>query len=131
MSGNTAQLFSRVGDIQWVASGLGPNIAMDGSGTALVFTADSANGGRIERVSIIHLGSNAASLLRFFIGNGSTFSLIEEVVMPTNTLSQGAISTPQFLLRVPIILAPSYTLKVAVAAVVASGYQITAFGGKY
>lgn len=138
MAANTSQIFSRVGDIQWIASGLGANTATDGTGTtALVFTADATNGGRIERVTAIHLGTNIAGLLRFFVNNGSTAataannSLVEELAMPANTLVQNAISTPQVLVRVPIILPPGYTLRVAVATAVAAGYQITAYGGKY
>lgn len=138
MAGNTSQLFSRVADIQWIASGLGANTATDGTGTtALVFTADATNGGRIERVTAIHLGTNVAGLLRFFVNNGATAgtaannTLIEELAMPANTVSQSAISTPQVLLRVPIILPPGYTLRVAVATAVAAGYQVTAYGGKY
>lgn len=138
MAGNTSQLFSRVADIQFVASGLGANTATDGTGTtALVFTADATNGGRIERVTAIHLGTNVAGLLRFFVNNGATAAtatnntLIEELAMPANTVSQSAISTPQVLVRVPIILPPGYTLRVAVATAVASGYQVTAYGGKY
>lgn len=135
---NTSQIFSRVADIQWVASGLGANTAMDGTGTvATVFTADATNGGRVERVNIIHLGTNIASLLRFFVNNGSTTataannSLIEEMAMAANTVSQTAISVPAALLRVPIVLPPGYRLTVAVATAVAAGYQIAAFGGKY
>ncbi len=135
---NTSQIFSRVADIQWVASGLGANTATDGTGTvALIFTADATNGGRIERVNILHLGTNVLSLLRFFINTGGSAavaannSLVEEVSMPANTVSQTAISVPQSLLRVPMVLPPGYTLRVAVATAVASGYQITVFGGKY
>lgn len=138
MAANTSQIFSKVADVQWIASGLGANTAMDGTGTtALVFTADATNGGRIERVSAIHLGTNVAGLLRFFVNNGATAAtaanntLIEELAMPANTVSQSAISTPQVMVRVPIILPPGYTLRVAVATAVASGYQVTAYGGKY
>lgn len=138
MAANNLQIFSRVADVQWIASGLGANTAMDGTGTvATIFTADATNGGRIERVNIEHLGTNIASLLRFFVNNGSSTavaannSLIEEMAMAANTVSQTAISTPAVLLRVPIVLPPGYKLTVAVATAVASGYQITAFGGKY
>ena len=138
MAGNTSQLFSRVADVQWIASGLGANTATDGTGTTvLIFTADATNGGRIERVSAIHLGTNIAGLLRFYVNNGSSAataannSLIEELAMPANTVAQNAISVPQVMIRVPIILPPGYTLRASVATAVASGYQITAFGGKY
>jgi hypothetical protein len=138
MSANTNQIFSIVGDVQWIPSGLGANTAMDGTGTtALIFTADATNGGRVERVNVVHLGTNIASLLRFFVNNGSTAgtaannTLIEELAMPANAVSQVAISVPQALLRVPIVLPPGYTLRVAVATAVAAGYQITTFGGKY
>jgi len=138
MAANTSQIFSKVSDVQWVASGLGANTATDGTGTTvLIFTADATNGGRIERVQAMHLGTNVAGMLRFFVNNGATAAtagnntLIEELAMPANTVSQSAIATPQVLLRVPIILPPGYTLRAAVTTAVAAGYQITAFGGKY
>lgn len=138
MAANTSQIFSRVADIQWGSTNVAANTAMDGTGTVVtIFTADATNGGRIERVSIEHLGTNVASLLRFFVNNGSTTataannSLIEEVAMAANTVSQTAISTPGYMVRVPIVLPPGYKLTVANAVLVASGYQVTAFGGKY
>jgi len=138
MSANTSQIFSRVAHIGWIPSGLGANTAMDGTGTTvLIFTADVTNGSRIERVTALHLGTNIAGLIRFFVNNGSSAAvaanntLIEELAMPANTVSQTAISVPQSLLRVPITLQPGYTLRAAVATAVAAGYQITAYGGDY
>lgn len=135
---NNAQIFSKVSDIQWAASGTSANTATDGTGTvATVFTADATNGGRIERVSIINLGTNVTSLLRFYVNNGSATStpanntLIEEVALAANTVSQVNISIPQYLLRVPIVLPPGYRLTCSLATAVAAGYQITAFAGKY
>jgi hypothetical protein len=140
MAANTSQIFSRVADVQWVALPASTaNTTMDGTGGTLyaVFTADATNGGRIERVNVMHLGTNVAGMVRFWVNNGSTVgtaannTLIEELAMPANTVSQTAIAVPQVLIRVPIILPPGYKLYATPSTSVASGYQVTAFGGKY
>ncbi len=140
MAANTSQIFSKVADVQWVALPASTaNTTMDGTGGTLylVFTADATNGGRIERVNAMHLGTNVAGMIRFWVNNGSTVgtatnnTLIEELAMPANTVSQTAIAAPQVLIRVPIILPPGYKLYATPSTSVASGYQVTAFGGKY
>lgn len=138
---NTYQLFSRVADVQWILTTAGgaANTTMDGTaGTLyLVFQADATNGGRVERIQALHLGTNVAGMLRFFKNNGSTTgtaannSLIEELAMAANTVSQTAISVPGNLLRVPIVMPPGYRIYAATTVLVAAGYQITAFGGKF
>lgn len=138
MAANTSQIFSRVADIQWTTTGTTANTAKDGTGTVgTVFTADATNGGRVERVVITYLGTNVASMVRFFVNNGSTTatatnnSLIEEVAMPALTISEAGVNTPQVMVRVPIVLPPGYRLTVALATACASGFAVTAFGGKY
>ena len=139
MPGNSLQRFSDIPHIGAAFSGLGPNTAMDGTGTVvLVFTA-GANGSRIERGQALHMGVNNAGMLRFFWNNGTGLpsvaannSLIEELPMAANpTLSQAAASVPGILQRVPIILGPSERIYAAVTVTLAAGYQITLFGGNY
>lgn len=140
MAANTSQIFSRVADIQWgtLPSGVA-NTTMDGTGgtITLIFTADATNGGRIERVQAIHMGTNVAGAIRFWLNNGSTTatatnnSLIEELAMAANVVSQTTISTPATMIRVPIVMPPGYRLYATQTVNVASGYQVTAFGGKY
>lgn len=142
MAANTTPIFSKVGDTQWITVATA-NTALDGTGTvALVFTADATNGGRVERLRIRHLGTNIATVLRIFINNGSTNatatnnSLLTELTIPANTLSQIAASTcfdiPNSLdLAFPLVLPPGYKLNATVGTTIAAGVAITAIGGKY
>jgi hypothetical protein len=137
MAGNAAPIFSRVGDIQWSGAVLTANTAMDGTGTVVtIFTSDATNGGRVEKIRAIHLGTNVAGLIRVFINNGSTNTvaannaLYAELAMPANTLSQTAASIAQEF-ALPLVLPPGYKLNATVGTTVAAGYQITAPGGKF
>lgn len=149
MPGNTTPIYSRVGDIQWGAADgdggtAGPlktaNTAKDGTGTTLtIFTADATNGGRVDRISARAAGTNAATVLRIFVNNGSASStvanntLVTEVTCPATTLSEVAaladvtISGTPF----PLVLPPGYKLLAAIGTTVAAGLRVTAYGGKY
>ena len=136
MPGNNLQLFSAVPHNGAVAPGTAANTAYDGTGTsALLFTAGS-NGSRVERIQAIHLGSNAVGLLRLFWNNGGAVgtaannSLIEELAMPLYTYASG-VGPPGIFIRVPIGLPPNHKLYVTNVIALASGYQVTAFGGDY
>ena len=148
---NTVPIYSRVADIQWTSTDsdsptftAGPLktavTAKDGTGNALVlFTADSTNGGRVDRISARAVGTNTASVLRVFINNGSTAAtianntLITEVTLPATSLSEVAaladvtISGTPF----PLVLPPGYRLLVTIGTTVAAGVRVTAYGGKY
>lgn len=148
MAGNTLPIYSKVGDIQWSISDgdggtAGPlktaNTNMDGSGTlTTIFTADAANGGRVDRISFRAVGTNVATVARVFVNNGSTSnntntSLITEITLPATTAAAAAaladvtISGTPF----PLVLPPGYKLMVTLGTTVAAGYRVAAYGGKY
>jgi hypothetical protein len=148
MSGNTSQIFSKVGDVQW-CSLTAANTALDGTGTVgTVFTSDATNGGRIERLRCMALGTNVASVARFFINNGSTNTtasnnvLIGEIALPATTaintapvtnvsqiyeLPNNTIDQTAF----PLVLPPGYKINVVIATAVSAGWAFHAPGGKY
>lgn len=137
MSANTSPIFLEAPKNSWVTTGTSANTAMDGTGTvATVFTADATDGGKIEKIRLVHLGSNVATVVRFFINNGSTNasatnnSLVYEITMAANTVSQTAASVMQEL-KVDWALAPGYKLNVTIGTAIASGIQVTALGGAY
>jgi len=132
---NISPIYSRVAQINW-GSVAAANAALDGTGTVVtVFTADATNGGRVEKVRILHLGTNIATVLRLFIndGLGTTAvhnSLYAEITVPANTISQVAASVPQEI-ALPLVLPPGYKLNVTVGTTIAAGVQVSAPGGAY
>lgn len=137
MAANTAPIFSKSARASFVSTGVNANTAFDGTGTvATVFTADATNGSKIEDVYLNHLGTNIATVVRFFINNGSTNttatnnSLVHEETMAANTASQVAASVPN-IWRANLVLPAGYKLNVTIGTAIASGIQVTAVGGDY
>lgn len=110
------------------------NTALDGTGTTLDILTAGASGTFIDRVRCMHLGSNVATAVRFYDNNGSSAAvaanntLIHEITMPVNTLSQVAASIPQDAsLFYP--LKAGHHLLVSIGTAVAAGIQFTVIAG--
>ena len=137
-AGNTAAIFSRVGDIQWINAVKTANTTTDlTAGTVyLIFTADATNGGRVEKLIILPLGTNIATVLRLWINNGGVTTTAEnntqirDITLPSTTVSQlaalGALEIP-----LNIALPPGYRLYATVGTTIAAGVDVIAVGGKY
>lgn len=112
------------------------NTALDGTGTVVtVFTA-GANGSIVDSITLMHLGSNVATVLRLFIKDGLNYTLFYEETMAANTLSQVAKSVFTDILfngtdRKRLTLKASATLVSSVGTTIASGVRINCFGGDY
>jgi hypothetical protein len=137
VAANTTPIFARQPSIQYVSTGVNANTALDGTGTiATVFTADATNGSRIEQVTLNHLGTNIATVVRFFVNNGSSNTtatnnaLVYEVTMAANTLSQTAASVP-VIWNANLLLKPGYKLNVTIGTAIAAGIMVAAQGGDY
>lgn len=138
MPANTNPIYSRTADVQWGTISAA-NTAKDGTGTVVtVFTADATEGGRIERVKVRALGTNVATVMRFFVNNGSTNataannSLIFEATIAATTLSEvAALVDNDIKFPDPISLPAGYKLNVTIGTAVAAGLAVTAIGGKY
>lgn len=137
MAAGTSPIFLSAPKVSWVTTGVNANTALDGTGTvATAFTADATNGGQITNIYLNHLGTNVATVVRFFINNGSTNAtalnntLVHEETMAANTLSQTAASIP-ILWPANIVLAPGYKLNVTIGTAIAAGIQVTCVGGAY
>ena len=139
---NSEPIFSRVADIQFAESIVTANNTIDiTSGTSyLVFTADSTNGGfvRNARVKVNPANSSAATVVRFWLNNGSTTgtssnsALIGELGLPATTTSATA---PQadFDYGLNMALPPGYAIYVTVGTAPGGSAELTCtiFGGKY
>ena len=143
---NTSQIFSSKGVIGWQTLTTA-NTAKDGTGTvALIFTADASNGGRVERIRAMPLGTNTASVLRIFINNGSdptvaaNNTMYAQATLAATTNSEVAalatVELPNALTiadgtAFPLVLPPGYRLYATLGTTVAAGYAVCAVGGSY
>lgn len=137
MPANTAPIFSKIAEAQWVNGITAANTAKDGTGTVdTVFTADATNGSFVQKLIIRPRGTNVASVLRIFLNNGLTNAtaanncLIGEVSLPATTNSEvAAIQGTEINLNIPI--PPGYKINVTLGTAVAGGYAVAALGGDY
>ena len=139
MPANVQPIYSKIADIQWATAIVqSANTTTDlTSGTIYpVFTADTTNGGYVQRIRFRPLGSNAATVARVWINNGSATTtadnntLWDEIAIALTTVSQTAAqATYELPLNFP--LPPSYRLYITLGTAVAAGFDVTVIGGKY
>jgi hypothetical protein len=138
MAGNSDPIYSRVGAI-----GLGAGItaaAADytgiGANNVLVFTADSTNGGFVQRLRLKALGTNVAAVMRVYINNGSTNAtatnntFFGEISLPATTASTTA-ATVDIDYPMNFALPPGYKIYVGLGAAVAAGWVVSTIAGAY
>ena len=144
MAANITPIFPLTPRVQW-GTVLSANTAKDGTGVVIpVFTA-GLNGSKIDQIKVRALGTNVATVLRFFINNGSSNTvaanntLIHEITIPATTLSEVAALLDNDVLIIkgssmpcPIPYLPAgYKINVAIGTAVASGLQVTVHGADY
>ena len=136
---NNQPIFSKIGDIQWSSTSVSSaNITKDlTTGTTYsVFTADSTNGGYVQRIRFRPLGTNQATVARIWINNGSVTStatnniLFDEVSLAASTISETSATS---LTELPLnfALPPSYKIFVTLGVTASAGYAVSVIGGKY
>ena len=139
MPGNVQPIYTKVPDIHWSTTSITvANATTDlTSGTIyLVFTADATNGGFVQRIRFRSLGTNAVTVARIWINNGSTTAtaanntLWDEITLnATTAATTSALATQELPLNFG--LPPGYTLYVTLGATVVTGYDAIVIGGKY
>lgn len=141
MPGNTTPIYSKQGAIG-LGTTLGTSIVTDYDGTGannvVAFTADSTNGGYVQRVRFKSKGTNAAAVARIYINNGSTNgtainnSFFGEVSLPATTASTTA-ATAEVEYPLNFALPPGYRIVVGISAAsaLASGWTPTVIAGSY
>ena len=139
MAAATKPIFSLAPNTQWLDTIKAVNTTTDlTSGTIyLLFTADSTNGGYVDRILFQSLGTNTATVIRIWINNGSATStlannsLLGEVTAPSVTVSQIAKLAPViFLMGYAIPL--SYRLYATLGTDLGTvGYDGVVIAGKY
>jgi hypothetical protein len=141
MPANNQPIFTRTPDVQWTASAMTvANTTTDlTSGTIyLAFSADSTNGGYVQRIRFRTLGSNTnATVARVWINNGLTTAtaannaLFDEITLPTTTVSQVAAQA-NYELPLNFALPAGYGIYITLGtAPTSAGWEATVIGGKY
>lgn len=131
----TTPIFPATPKVSW-GNVLTANTAYDGTGTTVQLFIAGASGARVDSVKVRPLGTNAATVLRIFINNGSdpatpaNNSLIYELTVPVTTAIQTA-SLAEYEEVLDIALPAGYKLYGSVGTVVAAGLQVTVVGGDY
>ena len=131
MPANTSPISPIAPATSWNAAALtAANTALDGTGTVETIHTAGANGSRVNRVRVVHRGSNVATVMRFFVNNTLTNAtpanntLVGEVTVPANTLSQVAASA--FLdVFLNVVLKPGYKLNYTIGTAVAAGHAVS------
>lgn len=102
----------------------------------LCFTADATNGGFVQKLRLIAIGTNVATVVRIYINNGSTNAtaannvIYEQQSLPATTASN-TVATINIDIPLNIALNPGFRIYAGVATTVASGWVPVAVGGKY
>lgn len=136
MAAGTSPIFVATPKNWFASTALAANAAVDGTGTVVTVLTAGANGAKVKKIRLNHLGSNIATVVRLFINNGSANStaanngLVYEYTMAANTLSQVAASVPAEI-NLDLALAAGYKLNVTVGTTIASGIMVNAEGGDY
>ena len=144
MPGNSDPIYSRVGDVTTNATtGMGQAVtaaANDytgaGANNVLVFTADATNGGYLQRVRLKAAGTNVASVMRFFLNNGSANttaannSFFGEISLPATT-ANAAAATQELDYIFNLALPAGFRIYAGLGTAVAAGWVMTPVAGKY
>lgn len=137
---NNLPIYTKIADVQWSTSAATANTTADlTAGTSFqCFSADTTQGGYVQRIRFRTLGTNlAATVARVWINNGNTTAtatnntLWDEITLPATTVSQVAAQA-NYELPMNLALPPSYRLYITLGtAPNAAGWMATVIGGKY
>lgn len=136
MAQNQSPIFGLTPHTSGITTGTSANTNKDGTGTvATIFTA-GANGSKIDRVFLQHMGSNVATVIRFFVNNGSTNTtagnnyLVHEEALAAWSNSETAASTSS-IWYANLIMPAGYKLNVTTGTAIASGVMCTCEGSDF
>jgi hypothetical protein len=139
MPANTSPIFPLTPKTTWVnAAGLVANTTTDltaGTNYPSGYTA-GANGSRVDFVRSRSLGTNATTVIRVWINNGSTTAtaanntLFYEASMASTTVSQTAAQVDN-ILPLNLSLPSGYVIYFTFGTAVAAGYDLITVGGDY
>ena len=142
MPANTAPIYTRLGDVQWIGGITTANTTTDlTSGTIyLAFTSDATNGGYVQKIrfrAVTGTGNNnVATVARIWINNGSatgtaTNNILFDEISLAATTGSATSALAVYELPLNVALPAGYRIYITIGTTVASGYNATVVGGKY
>lgn len=133
MTANTAPIYGLTPQNTITAGAItAANTATDGTGTVYTMYTAGANGGYIRRIRVKGVGTNAASVMRIFLNNGSAQGtatnnvLIGELALAATTASNSAAIGPDFEYPLNLVMKAAYVINVCFGTAGAGGWA--AFG---
>lgn len=131
MTANTNPISPIAPATSWNANNItAANTALDGTGTVETCFTAGTNGARVNRLNVVHRGTNVATVMRFFMNNGATNAtaannvLLKEATIPANTLSQVAQSVPVEVV-LNCVLKQGYKINYTIGTAVAAGHAVS------
>jgi hypothetical protein len=125
MAGNANPIYSKIGDIQGgdIITTAAADYTGQGINNASVFTADSVNGGFVQRLRFKALGTNVATVIRIYINNGdgrlaSSISAVSGTPTGTPSASGGTLYAGSYFAK--IVAVDQYGVATAVSTESAS-----------
>lgn len=105
------------------------NANRDGTGTVVtVFTAGSS-GSKIEEVRITPAATTTAGMVRLYLHDGTTYTLLGEHAIAAATLSASVASTTTSIVYDNLILPNGWSLRASTEK--AEAIKVMAFGGDF
>jgi hypothetical protein len=142
MAANTAPIFSKIADVQWISGITAANNTVDiTSGTSyLVYTADATNGGYVKelRCKAAPANNTAATVMRIWLNNGSALGtaansiMIGELGIPATT-ANASQAQAEFFYLLDRAIPPGYRIYVTIGTAPggSGSFMAAVFGGKY
>lgn len=93
-----------------------------------LFTAGS-NGSRIDEIDITAAGTSTANVVRIFVYNGTTYFLLQEVLITAITPSASISSFSTAITFNSLVIPSGHSIRVTTNN--AETYHVTAFGGDF
>lgn len=93
-----------------------------------LFTA-GASGSRIDEIDIVAAGTSTANVVRIFIYNGSTYFLLQEILISAITPSASTVAFSTAITFNSLVIPSGSSVRVTTNN--AEAYHVTAFGGDF
>jgi len=135
MAANTQAIYPLTPILSWGTITTANNV-YDGTGTVVTLLTAGVNGAKVDNIKARALGTNVATVVRFFINNGLTNatpannSLFMEKTLAATTASATA-ETADISIPFDVALPAGYKIIAVLGTTVASGWQFTAKSGDY
>lgn len=137
MAQNTNPIFGLTPNVSWAQGALTANTTTDlTAGTIYLLYTAGASGSYLDEIWLKAIGTNIASMARFWINNGATTAsaanntFIRDYQLPATTASNTSMQ-PDFVLPIRKPIPATYRVYATLPTGVAAGYDITAFGLDY